>query len=447
MAPPSAAQREISPESGRAKRHVLLVASAFPPSAGPGARRALRFARGLAAHGMRVSVLTLEDRFHYLGIDPLSRSDAEGSFEVLRTGTWDPIARMKARRGLSHHGVVHPGGATTPSGDRPIAPLPVRMASEVLRSVLLPDTEVAWVPPASRRALAVHARDPIDVVIATLPPRSALVGAAYIAGRTGARLVVDYRDPWAADRAHSPPRPRWLQAIDARIERRCLRRAALALFTSPSALAFYRREFPWLPRLEVLYNGIDSWTPRADGSPPPPLTWTYAGELYDGRNLTVVVRAMAALRERVDARLVVVGSEPTAERALGRELGVEDRIEYVGRLPFRSTLERLRRSHRLVAMIPAAHSLSIPAKVFDYLGTRRPLLLLCDPDHAAAAVLAGIPQHRVLHPDDVAGVEVLLSEDAASLCGGGMPDVDAEALERFDAGAQMRQLAGWIREL
>lgn len=420
-------------------RHVLLLAYAFPPSAEIGARRALRMARGLETGGFRVTVLSVEDRF--APILDARLGEAAIPLEVVRTRTLDPIAWAKRRPSSATDG--HPGAPAVsrrPAASGRLGALQ-RVASALLQRVLVPDPMIGWAPPAMRAAAAVHARAPIDVVLATLPPYSALVPAAAIARRTGARLVVDYRDPWAADRRAVRSGPeRW--ALD-RLEARLLRGAALVLFTSEPARDFYRARYPFLRRTEVLYNGIDAMVPAGPPVPQSPLVWAHAGSLYQGRSLEGVVRALAAAKD-VDARLLLVGDEPGAELSLAETLGVRDRIEWIGRRSFVETQARLRGAHRLVAVISDAHPFSIPAKVFDYLATSRPILLLAAPDHPAARLLAAMPGHRILGANDVAALAEVLEADAADARAGGLPDLERRHTEPYEAARQMQNLCRWL---
>jgi glycosyltransferase involved in cell wall biosynthesis len=428
-----------------AGRHLLLIARNFPPSGTIGARRVLRFARGLSQAGMRVTVLTTETRF-YATVDPTA-SDGDEPFEIVRTSTWSPSVRLSG-------GETAPGPAAAPeAAGQADAALSLRRrllrsARQLVGLFLRPDEDLAWVPFAVRAGMAVHARHPVDIVMTSMPPYSSLVAASRIARRCGATLVADYRDAWAADRENWRVGGRIQRWMEQRLERRHLRRVSLALFTSPTARAFYDEHFPYAKRTEVLFNGIDSYVEREDPLPGAPLVWMHAGHLYRGeRSLAAVIHAMAELRDEVPMRLVLIGVGTERELALAESLGIGDRVEALGRLPLDQTLKRLRLAHRLLAPIAPQHAHAIPGKVFDYLSTSRPILLLCDPAHAAASVLAGLPGHHTLAPDDAAAVARLIREDHRALAEGGLQDLDRRSNRPFESEAQLEQLVAWLGEL
>jgi MMP alpha-(1->4)-mannosyltransferase len=85
-------------------------------------------------------------------------------------------------------------------------------------------------------------------------------------------------------------------------------------------------------RLHVVRNGVDTtqWSPRPREARPRPLV-VAGGRLYRNKGFDVAVRAMPA----VDADLVLTGAGRELEplKRLAREVGVDDRITFAGKLP------------------------------------------------------------------------------------------------------------------
>ncbi len=419
-----------------------MIARFFPPSRAVGARRALRFAEGLSTRGFRVSVLTTENRF-VNDPDPDHVPEPTRAYRLVQTTTHAPTDRLLARRRES---APAPQRTASPVAAPRLRGRLFHVGARLVRRLLRPDEDLGWVSPATRAARRLHRADPIDIVIPTMPPYSSFITAARVARRTGAILVADYRDPWAANREIWSTRPGFVRFAETMLERRLLASAALVLFTSPSAREFYRERFEKLGRTEVLYNGIDSPAPGEPAQLPESLTWLHAGHMHGGRrSLAPLLDAMARLRHEVPLRLVLYGPEPSAELAVAQSLGIEDRVEWRGNVSLARATDALRSAHRLVAVISADHPFSIPAKLFDYRAAARPILLIADPRHAAAAVLAGAQAHRTIAPTRGDQLEELICEDSAALAHGGLPDVPLES--SFSAAGQMDALAGWLREL
>lgn len=431
--------------------HLLLLARYFPPGADVAGRRAQRFARGLSQAGLRVTVLTVEERFH-AKLDPSLLGEGDQQYEILRTSTYAPITGLWGRR-AGRGGWASKPAPTAEGGGGPRkrgtwSGAATRVAGTATRLVLRPDENLGWFPHAMAAARRLHARAPVDVVMTSMPPYSTLLAAERIARLTKARLVADYRDPWASDRETSGNLIAPQRRFEAWLERRLLHRVDLALFTSETARVFYREAFPFLRAAEVLPNSIDRYIPPTGEPIRAPLTWIHAGSTYGGkRSLAPVLHAMAKLRDTVPARLVMIGEEPTAELALSESLGIRDRIDWRGRLPLEETLAELRRAHRLVAVIAPEHPLSVPAKIFDYLSTSRPMLLLSTPGHAATRFLEGVDEHRCIAPDETDRIAELLRTDQRAIEAGGIPDVPRSTSARFESEFQIRRLAELLSEL
>jgi hypothetical protein len=93
------------------------------------------------------------------------------------------------------------------------------------KSLLLPDSQVLWLPFAVRAGLRAARRQRFDAVLATTPlPTAALIGQS-ISKRLGIPLVVDFRDPWTRFYA-APRRLPPLAAFERRLEEDLLRHAS-----------------------------------------------------------------------------------------------------------------------------------------------------------------------------------------------------------------------------
>ncbi|WP_428264362.1 glycosyltransferase [Haliangium sp.] len=110
----------------------------------------------------------------------------------------------------------------------------------------------------------------------------------------------------------------------------------------------------------------------------PPLV-VYAGAVESGRGLLGLLRAMASLAPRSEARLVIAGRASADTRAtLGNaiaELGLHDRVELVGELPYETVPALL--AQATVCVAPSAAEVSAqpmalyPTKLLEYMACRR----------------------------------------------------------------------------
>jgi glycosyltransferase involved in cell wall biosynthesis len=80
----------------------------------------------------------------------------------------------------------------------------------------------------------------------------------------------------------------------------------------------------------------------------PGLRVLYTGRLSKAKNVDVLFRAMASAGPRISATIVGVGPERESLEALARTLGIEERVNFTGGLPFDGVIEHLEWSDVLV---------------------------------------------------------------------------------------------------
>jgi glycosyltransferase involved in cell wall biosynthesis len=352
------------------KRRVLLVAQLAPPSPLIPARRIAGLAKYLAAEGLEVSVLT-------------SRISGEGEIEganaVVRTRDLmaTPLnwrrAQFKALEGSAD------GAYSTPSR---------------LESVLVPDIAAAtWLPFAVTRSQRLAREPGFDCVITTGPAHSVhLVGLAL--RRRGIPWIAEFRDGWTFDQ---PARAFPLHAqrqLDAALERRVATGAdALVAVTVPIADDLSRR---FGRPATVLTNAFDPEEVSAVGDDglldPDRFSVVHTGRMaYAGRSPVPLLDAVRMLKREqpgVAARLEVVLAGPLSaeEEPLVRAADLADTVRAVGTLDRPRTLRLQHAADALLVLAEGSSRRVATGKLFEYLATDAPILVLGEETEAARIV-------------------------------------------------------------
>jgi hypothetical protein len=188
-----------------AERRCIIVAPHFPPSGLPPAHRARLFVRHLAACGWTPIVVTVDPR------------DREEPPEPELLATVPAGVRMEVVRAL-------PARLTRLAG----------VGDLVLRSF----------QSLAARTIRVARETPDPVVLLVVPPWYGLWLAPLLRRRTGARVVVDYVDPWriAATGTLKSRAAAWMAT---RTEGRCLRAVDGLFAVSDAIIDDVRTRFPW----------------------------------------------------------------------------------------------------------------------------------------------------------------------------------------------------------
>ncbi len=357
---------------------VLMVAFHFPPLAGSsGIQRTLRFVQYLPDFGWEPLVLTIDSRAY-------ARTSSDLDVEV--------PAHTVVRRAFGLDTAKH-----------------LALGRRYVASMARPDRWVSWRFDGVRQGMKmIRALQPA-VIWSTYPIATAhLIGAA-LHRRSGLPWLADFRDPMAQPGYPADPLT-WQQFKT--IEEQALREASLSTFTTPGAARLYAQRYPDVAqRIAVLENGFDEDAFVAAGatagaagkrlSPchPGAITLLHSGIVYPlERDPT---HLFAALRTLSEAGLIVPGRFRVRFRApahddllhtLAAKNGVQPFIEVCPPLPYTEALQEMLRADGLLVLQADNCNDQIPAKIYEYLRARRPILCLSDPagDTEAALRAAGI---------------------------------------------------------
>lgn len=385
-------------------KRVLLIAFHFPPlNSSSGLQRPLSLARYLPLHDWQPVVLTASTRA-YEAIDPGSVAALPAGLEVVRAPAFD-AARHFAVRGW------YPG----------------RLG--------IPDRWGTWYLGAVPAGLALIRRFRPDVIWSTYPLATAHRIGLALHRATGLPWVADFRDPMVEQVAGEwfPADPR-LRAARLRIEQSVARRATVATFCTATARRIYlERHAGSLPAgagggaAEVIANGFDpepfsvveaaAYAERATAGQTRSrgLTLVHSGTLYPGpdRDPGAFLAALRALRDggQLPPGLRVVlratGFDATY-RPLIAELGLTEIVELAPAVGYRAALREMLGADGLLLFQGHTSNPAVPAKVYEYLRARRPILALADANGETAALLRRAGVGTLVPIDDPRRIEAVL---------------------------------------
>jgi glycosyltransferase involved in cell wall biosynthesis len=372
-------------------RRVLLVAFFFPPSQGSsGLQRTLSFARDLRDHGWQPLVLTAHHRA-YPRTDGKQLADIPADVPVARAFALD-TARHFAVRGIH------------------------------FRSLAVPDRWWPWYLGGLASGWRLIRRYQPDVIWSTAP-----IPTAHLIAQTLARLS---GRPWVADIRDLMTEPDWPKnpvawRISRWIERQALTRSERTVVVSPGQRGEYLRRFPALPqgRIAVIPNGFDEAAFRkAEASAPDHehpdgrLHLVHSGLLYPrDRSPEPFLEALAALRgerpaltDGVAVTLRASGSE-ARYRQMIRELDLAGVVSLAPALSYHDALAEMLAADGLLLFQGRNCGTAIPAKLYEYIRARRPVLALTEPDGATGAALREVGYPHLAPLESAAAIGPVLA--------------------------------------
>lgn len=324
----------------------------------------------------------------------------------------------------------------------------------------IPDRWAAWAPAAIAKGLAIIRRQPIEVIWSTYPIATSHLIASTLSRLTGLPWVAEFRDPVST--ACYPRLQRWAQQA---IERRTIARAHRTVFVTPGALNDCRQRFVGAAgRLSLIPNGYDEelepadtadrWQPHRSG----PIRLLHSGHLYrKGRNPSAFLMALERLRQRdeISAGDLEVVFRNSQEDALYREeidrRGLGDMVSLAPRISHGDALQEQRSVDGLLLLQGAEFNRQVPAKLFEYLRSRRPVLALVDEHGDTATVLDELGGARQAAADDPLQIANAVRRFISELRnirdnGPGDAGVDEDALANYSRQRQTAALAALLAE-
>lgn len=360
-------------------RRILLVAQLAPPSPLSAARRTAGFAKHLGRRGHDVTVLCS----NLSGGGPV-----DGARRVVRTRDL-MTSRFNWRKGQF---------AALQGTAQGSAPMPSKLEEWVIPDLAI----LSWVPFALPRALALHRRQPFDVVWTSGPPPTTYLIGLALKRLHGVPWVADLRDGWRFERTRTDFPLAAMRAADAWLERTLLG-AADRLTTISRPMADDARTRLGQREAHTLSNGFDleelAVVAGGDGIPdgvlnPERHSLLYTGRIgYVGRSPEPILAGVRALKRRdpeAAARLEVVFAGPLrdGERAQIEAPDLAGTVRAVGAFDRETTMRLQRRAGTLLLLTTGIRG-ETGQKLYEYLAADRPILVVGDQTEAARVVTDG----------------------------------------------------------
>lgn len=403
---------------------VICLSYHFPPFGGVAVQRILRFTRYLGEQSFECHVICAQPaRAASVPLDPELLEEVPPAVKTQPLRTFEPECFI--------NNWSHPWDKVRRNFLKMFAPM------------LIPDDQAMWIDQAAGAAVRLAREIQADLIFATGPPFSTLLAGQRASEISGLPLIVDFRDDWTLLRGHlkslSPAR----QKREEELEQRVLRRAAAVLTVSPPLQAEMKARTPYPERVHMLPNGFDpahfSGKSAAQGDG----TVFTAGSLYPKREPEGFFRAWDRFRqEGGELRFELAG--PVTEDC--RHYFPDDRPDcrWLGFLPHREVRRRLlQASVNLCWIDPYLAVQSFTGKVLEYLGARRPILMLAAPDSPAAELVRRSGLGLTVAVDDEDGIVAALQKIAR---GEWSPQPDDSVIGSFDARQQVAELATIFNE-
>lgn len=396
----ASSQVHADADSSVRRPKLLLLAWNFPPTHAIASVRTWNLAKYLARLGWQVTVMTPQPTF-WRDLENPARAEAhltaEGIQRILTDHHWRFLLPSQLTGWNNGLGWIFGG-----------------FCRRIVDSVGI-DRAVGWIKPAERACKDLGPND-VDLILASGPPFTPFLMAERLSKRLVRPYVLDYRDPWT-----EPGSVQVHPALIARLEARLLKGAAAVTTVSRSWARDLDSRYKLGAKVHVITNGYDPEDlAEVQAHDFGHFAIVYAGNFYPPtRVITPVLEALQLLKAKdgsSDYYFHYYGqyADHVSEEAV--RLGVIDRVKLHGRVSRSQALSAVRGADIGVVISSVFEEASgratgwVPAKVFEMIGLRTPILLIAPPgtDIESIAKTAGLS--RRFSGGDVAGIASFLEQ-------------------------------------
>ena len=266
----------------------------------------------------------------------------------------------------------------------------------------LPDRWISWWLPAILKGLLMVRKYKPKVIWSTYP-----IATAHLIGYTLHKLT---RLPWVADFRDSmtepdyPPDPK-KRRIFRWIEKKTIENCKFAVFTTPSAVEMYRARYPEIDanKFVEIANGYDEEAfmkvegfLEKDNTEERPFVLVHSGLLYpserDPRQFFNAIKELKNEQKVNSESLQIIlraSGHDSYYQAILNELAISDIIKLEGSLPYDKALKEMLQADALLLFQASSCNHQIPAKVYEYIRARKPMLAMTDRGGDTAKLLSG----------------------------------------------------------
>ncbi|MFK7843905.1 MAG: glycosyltransferase, partial [Rhodothermales bacterium] len=418
-------------------KRLLVIAYYFPPMGLSGVQRITKFVKYLPENNWSPTVLTVEPGGYFAFDSSLMEDLTNESISIERTSAFDPTRIFNKKTTVS----------LPKESSR-------KWLSKLSQFVFIPDNKIGWYKQAIDRAVSLHKENPFDCILATAPPYTSCLIARQISKRCGIPYMLDFRDDWLGNPRHQYPTILHKQ-LHKRLESKAFKDAAsIITINDVIADAMKRRHPARADAISIVNQGFDpaDFTnlkqPPAKGA----LNLLYNGVFYDAQKPDYFLKALAAFiaqhpEEHNSVQATFTGLLPDNSQALIEELGLGNVVSYKGYVSHQQAVEELCKTDvpwMTVGSGPGQASIST-SKLFEYIGTRKPILGLV-PEGAARATLENYGASFLAYPEDVDGIQRRLNEIFSLWKKDQLPFPSDETVAAYDRKVLAATLASMLNE-
>ena len=385
-------------------KRVLIITYYWPPSAGSGVQRWLKFSKYLPEYGWQPVIFTPENPDFSLQDESLEQ-EVDKHTEVLKFPIWEPyqlfrtLKKQKPKDTASILEYKDPG-------------LLDQLAVWLRGNLLIPDPRLFWIKPSVKFLEEIWEQNNFKAIITTGPPHSMHLLGRNLKRKTGIPWLADFRDPWSTwEFLDTLKLSGFARKRHQNLEASVFAEADSLVTISPT----FQKEMKRIGAqdIQVLLNGFDpSDIPEFLTKSPENssvLEIVYSGVIDAIRNplpfLNVLKTVFGDTTGKV--RLTFVGRvNENVKRLLRDDNWLRAHVVLAGYVSHKEVFSYYQKANLLLLILTNTKNAkgNIPGKLFEYMATDRQILALGDPKGDSASIIKTSEAGKVFSHTDETGM-------------------------------------------
>ena len=399
-------------------KKVLMITSTFPPVAGSGVIRILKFVKYLPQHDWQVVVLTLRDKYS-LKKDVTQIKEIPDGVRVYRTVMLNPLRigwenkthDKKGQKGIKDNSLLS-------LKTKKMSLFFKQLKKKIFELFSTPDKGIGWLIPGVLRGLTLMRNEPVDIIYATSPAKTSLLIGLCLKKLTGKSYVVDFRDPWTlTGGSENLNKSKILVKVENWLELQVMKNADRIIANTNYLKNAYINKYKKIvsEKITVITNGYDvqdfAGLSRARGNDKNVFNISHIGEFYAKlrkpdsflKAIGILVKEKLIPKDRIKINFIGAGDYISSEQ-FKKLLDVESLKEIVNVIEYvshRKSIQFMLDADALLLLQPSEKTnTQIPAKTFEYIYTGSCILAIT-PIWGATADVIKSSGHGVIAKDNI----------------------------------------------
>lgn len=382
---------------------VLVIAYYFPPMGMSGVQRTLKFVKYLPKFNWEPTIITSGDIGYFAHDNSLMKEVHENKMRVIRTSGNEPNAKLKKF-----------GTVKLPSEWLR------KLISNISKTFFIPDNKISWSKQVIKTASKLLSHEKFDIIFVSIPPFSAFMAAIELKKKFEIPVIVDYRDLWLNNQ-FAFYLTSFHKYLHKKMEYQALRFSDKVTVTNRRIKEEIIKNYGFLKfdDITIIPHGYDQddfnkYAPQNINDKKNRIRLLYSGIFYENITPKYFFHAFNDLRKEFPQianffELHFVGHFRKENLKLVKKLNLESFVHIHGYLEHAEVIKKLVEADILWLMLGSGKSMDTvtPGKLFEYFGTRKPILGFL-PEGASKAALLEYDASFVCEPDDKVNIKKIL---------------------------------------